>query len=217
MKKLFGWILPALALVVSGCASGPDTGPVLDGVEVVAPNFVIVDHKNAAFGKDAPQWVTMEQSELEKLDEFKDLYVFRFEETGRDLDGVKFWANGFTAQTEVARIVNTRVQEKLVGAAAGDKDMLETYLESVAKVMAQSQFSGYRRYSDYWVLKRYLRDDGSKDREEYLYILLYTMPKRSLDDYVRRSFETAGESAQPGTEEEKTARERVKDAFENGI
>ena len=42
-------------------------------------------------------------------------------------------------------MVSTRVMNKFAGAQVGDKDMVETYMEEVAKVLALAEYSGARQ------------------------------------------------------------------------
>lgn len=212
MRKGLIWV-PVLLVVLAGCAGSPSTV----APKVTAPQFVIVDHKNAAWGVEPPEWVLKDQVALENDRDFEGQYVFRFEQTGKNLNGVKLWATNFVAQSEIAKLVNTRVQDKFVGAAAGDVDMLETYMEEVVKVLAEAQYTGYRKYDDYWVLKSYIDQNGREDRQEYLYVIVYTISQDVLDELVERSLESAGEAVKPKTEEEQTARDRVKAAFDGGF
>ena len=214
MRKYLFWI-PALLLVLAGCASSPDMAT--QAPEVVAPTYKIVDHKNMVFGTNAPEWCLKEAFELEQEKDYKGKYVFKFDQSGKDLEGVKLWANGFNAQSQIAKLVNTRVQDKFVGAAAGDKDMLETYMEEVVKILAEARFSGYRQEGDFWALLQYYDTKGKPDRQEYHYYILYTIDKELLDTQIQKYVDGVDQSDKPKTEEEKTARERVKEAFSDGI
>ncbi len=199
-----------VVLALIGCASAP--APQKQEVKAVA-KFEIVDHKNATLGGDVPAWASMDEGDLEQDPKFEKFYVFRFEENGKSLDGVRTWANNFAAQSEIAKLINTRVQQKFAGAQVGDKDKVESYFENVVKTLADAKISGYRKFGDYWVLKRYLKPDGSPDREEYVYYVLYTIEKGTLDKLIQDAI--AGTAAK--TEEEKTAQQRVKEIFAEGL
>ncbi len=81
----------------------------------------VIEHKLTALGGDVPEWVFQYASgeDLEKKKDYKDLYVFVFEQSGKDLEGVKAWTRSFSAATEVARMVSTRVMNKFAGAQVG--------------------------------------------------------------------------------------------------
>ncbi|MCF7929090.1 MAG: hypothetical protein K9L68_09580 [Spirochaetales bacterium] len=174
---------------------------------------VVVDHKNATFGGDVPFWVTEEPGALEEDPMFEDYYVFMFEETGQSLNGVKTWANNFQAMSEISRLIETRVQEKFAGAEVGDRDMVEGYFERVVKSLSDAEVSGYRKHGDYWVLVNVLDEDGNVIESEYRYRVLYKMPRERLDQLVQAAID----ETEPETEEEVTAKERVKEIMEGGL
>jgi len=111
-------------------------------------------------------------------------------------------------------MVSSRVESKFVGAAAGDKDMLETYLEQVVKNVSKAEYSGLRVNDEFWVKKRYFTQEGAVEKEEFRYLFLITVPKKSIDDAIKGGFNKA---PKPKTAEEKAAVDRVKDAFGEGM
>jgi hypothetical protein len=196
MKKMLSLAL-ALALLafVFGCKSAPeDTGPKGSlEVEGMAYPPKVLEHKNTALGGDPPDWAFMEMDELEATDKYADFYVFKFDQTGENLEGVKAWTRSFAAATEVARMVSTRVMNKFAGAQVGDRDMVETYMEEVAKVLAVAQYSGARRAGDFWVLQQTFTDKGEPDKRQYRYWLLYTVPREQIEDAIQRALDEEGE------------------------
>jgi len=145
------------------------------------------------------------------MDEYQDYYVFVDDQVGQDLEGLKLWSRGFSVASEIARLVTTRVTDKFVGAAAGDKDELETYLEEVVQSLSEASYGGARKEEDFWVRRR-KKSDGTED---YRYVLFVTVPKEQIDAAIERAFAEADEKEK--SEEKKTAIQRVKDAFEGGL
>lgn len=190
------------ALAVSGCASGPET----PRAEFAPASFRIVEHKNSALGGDVPDWTSMDVGTLEQDDRFDGRYVFRFEETGKNLAGVRTVADTMSAPSEVARLVSTRVRQVFAGAQVGDQDFVETYFENVVKTVSETQISGLRKYGDFWVLKEYITEDGSPGEREYAYYTLYTVEESIVQELIRRAID----GIRVETEEELTARERVR-------
>jgi hypothetical protein len=222
MKKLLmGAGAIALVAFAFACAGGPKAAPEKPKGEIkVEPQVYppkVIEHKNTAFGGDVPDWVFLEQDELEKLPEYDGVYVFKFDQTGKDLEGVKAWTRSFTAATEVARMVSTRVMNKFAGAQVGDKDMVETYMEEVAKVLALAEYAGARKKADFWVHLQTFTDEGQKDQQVYRYLLLYTVPREQIDAAIQRALDAQSQKAKPKTEEEQTARDRVKELFSEGL
>lgn len=213
-----------MALLIAGCGSDPEPAPApppepspTENVqEPILKRPDMLDHKNYKWGREVPDWVVMNTQELEEMDRFEDQYVFKFESPrAQSLQGAELWTRNFQAASQIAQVVRNRVQTKFAGAAAGDMDMLETYMEQVVQSFSDAEFSGYQPVDDYWVQMRYYDDDGSVDEDAYTYLVLYTIPERTLDRMINDALEEADEA--PDTEEEQTARERVKEAFENGL
>ena len=209
MKRfaLFLLIVPADILV--SCAGGPKVEkPQM--VQEAKPE-VIDDQYHGT--RETPDWVFLDEDELGA--KVKDYYVFKFQQSGKDLDGLKLWTRGFVAASEIARVVSTKVKDKFVGAAAGDKDKLETYMEEVVKSISKAQFSGARKKASYWWEIRKVEADGSVE-DVYEYYLLYYVPKDQIDSAIKRALEEADKRVKPKSEDEFTARERVKKAMESG-
>jgi len=222
MKKLV-MVVAALALVAFAfsCAGGPKAEPEKPKGEIkVEPQVYppkVIEHKNTAFGGDVPDWVFMEQDEIEQSPGYEDVYVFKFDDTGKDLEGLKAWTRSFSAATEVARMVSTRVMNKFAGAQVGDKDMVETYMEEVAKILSVAEYAGARKKADFWVHLQTFTDEGEKDEQIYRYLLLYTVPREQIDAAIQRALDEQSGKGKPKTEEEQTARDRVKELFGEGL
>jgi len=223
VKKYLLFLL-AVSLVfalVAGCASKPAPKPAQPQASkppAVAQPLVkrpdILDHKNYKWGKEPPEWVTMNVDELQKMDKYKDVYVFKFESPrAKDLQGAELWTKNFTAAAEIAQQVKNRVQVKFAGAAAGDMNKLEGYMEQVVKSLSDATISGYKQVDSYWVQMRYYKPDGNVDEDAYTYLALYTIPKAVLDELVRKALDEAAVANKPKSPDEETARKRVKEAF----
>lgn len=219
MRRIL-FVLTVLVVVLGlvACVSGPEPAATQppkpkDTPAPTAPPPPppqIIEHKTSDFGGSVPEWVTKTALELEQDDEFSDYYVFIEDHPGgKDLQGLKIWAKNFSAASSIAAMVSNRVKSKFVGAAAGDANMLETYMEQVVKTVSEAEFSGMRINDEFWVKKRYFLDDGSVEKEEYRYLFLITVPRKAINDAIKRAFD----EAVPETAEERSAMDRVKDAW----
>ena len=179
----------------------------------------VIEHKLTALGGEVSEWIFQYANgeDLEDKREYRDNYVFVFEQTGRDLEGVKAWTRSFAAATEVAWMVSTRVINKFAGAQVGDKDMVETYLEEVAKILAVAEYAGARKQDDFWIYRQFYDDNGNPTRKEYTYYMFYTVPEEQIDAAIQRALDAQSDRDQPRTEEEQTARDRVKELFSDGL
>ncbi len=208
-----------LVVMLVGCAGGPEEErePLNANVpEPILRRPDLLDHKNYKFGREVPEWVVMDATEIEEMDEYEDVYVFKFESPrAQSLQGAELWTRNFTAASQIAQTVRNRVQVKFAGAAVGDMDMVESYMEQVVQSLSDAEFSGYQPEADYWIQMRYYRPDGSVDEDAYTYLVMYTIPQNTLDRMIQDALDEAGD--EPETEEEETARQRVREAFENGL
>ena len=193
-------VLVAIGLLFVGCKTKPT--PEQEQALKVEPQVYppkVIEHKLTALGGDVPEWVFQYANgeDFERMREYDDFYVFIFEQTGKDLEGVKAWTRSFSAATEVARMVSTRVMNKFAGAQVGDKDMVETYMEEVAKILAVAEYAGARKKDDFF--------------------LFYTVPQEQIDAAIQRSLDAQSNKDKPKTEEEQVARDRVKELFSDGL
>lgn len=195
------------AILVAGCASDVP----VERAEFEEPTFKIVEYKNSALGAEIPDWVIKDVGELEE--DFEGEYIFKFEERGENLTGVKNIADNMNAPSEVARLVSTRVEQVFAGAQVGDQDFVETYFENVVRTVADARINGLRKYGDFWVLKEYYDERGNPTDREYEYYTLYRIEESRVDELIDRAVD--GLDAE--TEEEVTARQRVRDILANGI
>lgn len=221
MKKLLAVVaILLMAAVLFSCATKPtkEQEKALKVEPQVYPPKVI-EHKLTALGGNVPEWVFQYANgeDLEQKREFKDVYVFIFEQTGKDLEGVKAWTRSFAAATEVARMVSTRVMNKFAGAQVGDKNMVETYMEEVAAVLAVAEYAGARKKDDFWLHRQFYDDAGKPTEKIYTYYLFYTVPREQIDAAIKRALDEQAGKTKPKTEEEQAARDRVKQLFGNGL
>ena len=182
-------------------------------VEEKIEEWVVTDHKTKDFGGNVPRWVTRTPLQLQQEDIYKDYYVFIEDQMGKDLDGIKLWATNFSINSNIARMVATRVESKFAGAAVGDKDMLETYMEQVVKSLSVAEFSRVVIEDEFWI-KRQSKKSGDI---EFRYLFLVTVPKSEIESAIERVFGDSAAKVKPKTEEETAARDRVKEAFKEGF
>ncbi len=217
MKKaiMFFVCSAALAAAFTGCAGkGTKSLGTVSG-SIKRPEYI--DHKNLKWNKEIPGWVAEETQTLEKLPEYKDLYLFKFESPrSKSLDGAELWTRDFSAPSEMARMVKTRVESKAAAAAAGDKDKIDGYLEDIVKTVTDTRLAGFKKESDYWVQMRYFDAEGKPAGDDFTYLVLYSISKKTLDRLINDALNGADET-KPKTEEEKTVRERVREALKKGI
>ena len=214
MKRIITAAL-TLAIVAFVFVACPST-PKIDKPAVSKENKVVVIDDIYHNTRPTPEWIFLEPKEIERQGTYRDSYIFKFVNQGQDVDGLRIWTRGFSASSELARMVSTRVQDTFVGAAAGDKDKLETYLEEVVKSISAAQYSGAERSGEYW-WQIQKADVSGNLTQVYEYYLLYTVPKAQIDQAIKRAIAEADGKAKPVSADELTARDRVKAVMEGGL
>jgi len=225
VKKIYVAMAVALvALSVAGCASKPAVvQETKEQVPAKGPNYVVIDHKTMALGGAIPEWLEVYMNggglrDIEALPKYKDVFVFVGEESGTNLNALRTWATGFSVAQDMARLVSTRVQARFAGAAAGSPDdEYGRYFENVVKTASDATYSGARKEADFWVLKRYFKDDGKTvDREVYDYYVLVTIDRETLKKQIENVLNGV-KPDKPLTKEQQTAVDRVKQSFYEGF
>ena len=77
----------------------------------------------------------------------------------------------------------------------------------MVRTVGRAEINGLRKYGDFWVLKEYVNADGSSGDREYAYYTLYTIEEAIVEELVERAIDNLDAE----TEEEVTARERVRE------
>jgi hypothetical protein len=158
--------------------------------------YAFVDYKGKAEGVPPPAWAAADARELEATPEFRGLAVFKFEESGKSLEGLRRWAQTFSAPSEISSRISSRVKASFEGMDQGDKEKLMTYMKLVSESITETSFSGFRKYDEWWALKRYGKAAGDKaGTKEYAYYSLFVVPKADLKRFIAAAAEEAGRSA----------------------
>ncbi len=214
MKRIISMALATAlaAFVFVSCQSTPK----IEKPEVSKEGKVTVIDDIYHLTRATPDWIFLSSSEIEKQGTYKDSYVFKFVQQGQDVDGLRLWVRGFSVASEIARMVSTRVQDTFVGAAAGDKNKLETYLEEVVKSVSSAQYSGAVMAAEYWWQIQKAAVDGNLT-QTYEYYLLYSVPKTQIDQAIKRALAEADGKVKAKSEDEQTARDRVKKVMDGGL
>ncbi|MDR2901103.1 MAG: hypothetical protein LBV20_06245 [Treponema sp.] len=224
MKKMLVLSIALAALLFSACSSNPDIIPLGPAPEYQQQTdaYIIIDHKNNVISRDIPEWVTRYISggvrEVEAMPIYQNAYVFIGEDKGTNLQALKQWVSNFSVTQDLARMVSSRVQLRFTNAATGSPDEeYGRYFENVVKNVTDVSFSGARKETDFWLLKRYFQADGQTvEREEYEYFVLVTIDRsllqRQIDDVLDRA-----NAATQLSDEESAAVIRVKEVFYEGF
>jgi len=222
MRKhvIFAFLSVMILTICVACAtveqSSTDKGTKLNVKATKRPE--VIDHKNMKWGKEPPEWVSMERDEIEKSGTYGDVYVFKFEsEKGKDLEGSQLWLKNFSVASEISRLISQRVQDRAVSASEGNKDQVASFTKELVSIVSQATINGLKKESDYWVLQRYYNADGDAEGDFYSALILYSVPKSILDGIIKEAIKQANMKEPTKTSEEKDVRETVMKAFDAGM
>lgn len=214
MKKINVLLVAALLVFsLAACGSGPKSV-----LEQKTPPYEVVDHKTMAIGGDIPAWVISYIDSgvqgVEALPAYKDKFVFIAEDEGTNKAALSLWMTGFNVGQEISRMVSTRVQAKFVGAAAGSPDdEFGRYFENVVKSAGEASYSGARKETDFWLLKRYFKANSKEvEKEVYTMYVLVTIDRATLERQIEAVLNGV-QVDKPLTSEQQTAVDRVKEGF----
>lgn len=178
----------------------------------------IIDHKNMKWGKEPPEWVSMERDTIEKSGTYGDVYIFKFEsEKGKDLEGSQLWLKNFAVASEISRLISQRVSDKVASAAEGNKDQVASFTKELVRIVSEATINGLKKESDYWVLQRYYSAEGDIEGDFYSAVILYSVPKNILDGIIKEAIKQANSKDPVKTPEEKDVRDTVIKAFDAGM
>ena len=162
-------------------------------VAAAAPEIkrTTLDYKGASLGSEIPQW-TMAIAEddyerVEKEERFKDRQLIFVVEYGKNLDLLRSWANNFSAQAQVSRLISNKVQAQFGGIQEGDKnssDEADSYLKEIVATLSNIKISGLRKERDFWIKVRIVDNEKQTTTEQYEYYLMYSINKQDLQRQI---------------------------------
>jgi hypothetical protein len=224
MKRTLIVSFALIALLFAACSSDPESIPLGPAPEYIqeTEEYKVIDHKTMVIGGGIPEWVTRYIDGgvrgVEAMPMYQDSYVFIGNDKGSNLKALQQWVNGFTVDQDLARMVSSRVQLRFANAAAGSPDdEYGRYFENVVKNVTDVSFSGARKETDFWLLKRFFKADGvTTDREEYECFVLVTINKELLQRQIDIILDRVEDSTEL-TQDESSAVLRVTEVFYEGF
>jgi hypothetical protein len=220
LKRSRPFLALTLLTLAAGCAGQARAAPLpsvaVPVVERIEP-YRIGDHRTQAEGGELPEWLRRYLSGgaqgPEAMSEYRDAYVFVAEDTSANLKALGQWASGFRVNQDFPRLAAARIQDRMTRAAGGNPDAeYGRYFERVIRASSDAVYPGAIRGDDFWVLKRYLREDDTLDREIYAWYILVSIDRGLLQQQISAILdETAAEP--PPSREQAVAIARMKENF----
>jgi hypothetical protein len=192
----------------------------------------IIESQNGKELKDIPEWVRWyidnEVNEIEVLERFSGKYMFFGKNGGSNFSVLQQWANSFTVEQDLPRLITQRVERRLVfSASLYPDDEYGEYFEFLIREISNGEFLGAVKEQTFW-LKRIVvnsaEDDDSIDtqsnpdtgQEQYEFFVLISVDKETLQRQIQGII-TNIKTKIPPTKAQAVAVAKIKDTFFEGF
>jgi hypothetical protein len=151
-------------------------------------SFSIIDHKPPAIPEWASRYEAGGVQAVEAMSAYRDKYVFVGTNQGSNVKALELWLLGFSVLQDLPRLVSARVQARFSNDASFYlDDEYGAYFEASVKAAADAVYQGAVREDDFWVLKRYIPDEG---RDLYEFLILVSIDKTTLGSQLNAILDT---------------------------
>jgi hypothetical protein len=192
-------------------------------------SWEITETKNRAAG--IPEWVRWyfdnKINEIEALDTFNRKYVFIGENGGSNFNALQQWANGFTVEQDLPRLVTKRVEHRLVSSASlYPDDEYGEFFEFFIRDVSNGEYLKAVKEQNFW-LKRKITissaetDDDAESNsavavERYEFLVLVSIDKETLQKQIQ-GIMTGIKTKTPPTRDQASAIAKIKNNFFEGF
>ncbi|MDR1399700.1 MAG: hypothetical protein LBJ41_07260 [Treponema sp.] len=192
-------LLIGVVLVLAACATSEEKAN-RERIRLESEvTTVTVEHKGTGLGIDQlPIWITAYMnsgaSGIERLAEYKDVYAIVAEENGTALQPLLTWVNNFNAQQQIGATINTRIASLFQAnehMLPNTDEAVRSYNNSINTLVSAS-YTGARKDSDWWIKQR-IEEKGKESETRYRAIVLYTIPKTTLNEQIAQQLKQLAE------------------------
>ena len=194
-------------------------------------SWEIIESQNGKGAAGIPEWVRMyfddAVNEMEALDKFSGKYIFIGENKGENFSALQQWANGFTVEQDLPRLVTRRVEHRLVASASlYPDDEYGEYYEFLIREVSNGEFLAAAKEQTFW-LKRKIAvnneeiDDGvvsnpSAIGEIYEFLVLISIDRDTLQKKLQGIMAGIKTKTAP-TRDQAAAIAKIKNTFFEGF
>ena len=181
------------------CVSRGKPGPIVTTEEPKKEEILvweILDYRDMASGGSIPIWLNSYLeggvSAVEKLEEFRNYYIFMGMNSGSNFNALEQWNEGFIPELDFARLAAVRIEKRLLAAVKTyPDDEYGSYYIALIRSASDALWNGAERESDFWLLRSFPdADDLAVSRESYDFFILVKIRKSFLITQVRKLFES---------------------------
>jgi len=210
----------------------PDTGNNPREESRIFDSWEIINSQNSQNSEDIPEWVRWyidnKINEIEALDSFSGKYVFIGENGGNNLRALRQWANGFTIEQDLPRLIAQRVERRLVSSASlYPDDEYGEFFEFLIREVSNGEFLSAGKEQTFWLLRRIINGEETDNdantqpnpdtaQERYEFFILISVDKGTLQRQIQRIL-TNIKTKIPPTREQAAAITKIRNTFFEGF
>jgi len=163
-------------------------------------SWEIIESQNQASG--IPEWARLyfnnAVNEIEAMDRFRGKYIFIGENGGDNFSALQQWANGFTVEQDLPRLVTRRVEHRLVAPASlYPDDEYGEYYEFFIRAVSNEEFLKAEKEQTFWLKRKITADGGETDgiidsqskpgtaKERYEFLVLVSVDRETLQKQIQ--------------------------------
>jgi len=196
----------------------------------VFDSWEIINTQNGQGSDDIPEWVHWyidnKVNEIEALDRFTGKYIFIGENGGSNFNALRQWANGFTTEQDLPRLITRRVERRLVSSASlYPDDEYGEYFEFLIREVSNGEFLGAGKEQTFWLIRKVvsneetdgdIQPDPDTEKERYEFFVLISVDKGMLQKQIQEIM-TNIKTKIPPTRKQAAAIALIKKTFFEGF
>ena len=196
-------------------------------------SWEIIESQNGKRASDIPEWARLyfnnAVNEIEAMDRFSGKYIFIGENGGDNFNALQQWANGFTVEQDLPRLVALRVEHRLVTSASlYPDDEYGEYYDFFIRAVSNGEFLKAEKEQAFWLKRKITaggaETDGITDprpnpdaaRERYEFLVLVSVDRETLQKQIQGIMANIKIKIPP-TKEQSAAITKIKNSIFEGF
>jgi hypothetical protein len=196
-------------------------------------SWEIIESQAGKGAVNIPEWARLyfnnAVNEIETMDRFSGKYIFIGENGGSNFNALQQWANGFTVEQDLPRLVTQRVENRLVASASlYPDDEYGEYYEFLIRAVSNGEFLNAEKEQTFWLKRKITADGGETDgmtesqskpdteRDRYEFLVLVSINRETLQKQIQ-GIMTNIKIKVPPTKEQTAAITKMKNSIFEGF
>jgi hypothetical protein len=235
--KLNNFLLLLVTFMLAACAGQrnrviliPDPAELQQEQNDPFELWQIIESKGGPGDAGIPGWIRLYYNDknhgLESLDQYYGRYIFAGENRGDNFNALNQWANGFTAEYDLPRLVAARVERRLVSSASlYPDDEYGQYFESLIKKISDGEYPGAVKEQIFWIKRNVIERDEERDAddelaevivERYEFLVILSIDREIMQQQLREIMSDIKTSVPP-TRDQNARINRIRQTFFEGF